>query len=170
MGMRLTFAGSFGGLIPLSELEESLLANDAQQALAYAESVSVTRFLIQRTFPQGEPGDPKPLARLIADPREGAKFLEHLWDATLRDSLEWQWKQSQKSVWNWIAAASGGGALWGFCTVLFLLAYWRKRRFAQQLRERFADEEERDRELGTEIPPWEYAGDEDEEGRPDEKM
>ena len=93
-----------------------------------------------------------------ADPREGPDFLANLWNSKIRDSLEWQWKDSRKTAWNWIAALSSGGFVWGFATLLFLLASWRKRRMAQMTRERFAEEEERDRALGLEIPPWEYEG------------
>jgi hypothetical protein len=164
MGLRLTFAGTFGTLLSLGQLEDTLVLGGETQTLAYAQGISVTRFLIGRTFPGGDRDSPKQLAQLLADPVEGPKFLERLRDPTLRQALEWQWTQSQKTVWNWIAALSGGGFLWGISTFLFLLAYWRKRRFANQVRERLMVEEERDRELGLGPAPWEYETDEEDFG------
>ncbi|HOR27349.1 MAG TPA: hypothetical protein PLG73_04930 [Candidatus Sumerlaeota bacterium] len=166
---RVQVAGAFGALIPLEQLESQVAIGSELQELAYAQSLSVTRFYLERSWPEstGGPGglNPAPLARELADPLEGPRLLTRLWDVHFRRSLEAQWRRDHRNVWTWIAFLSGSGFIWLFAGVLFLLAYWRKRRFARQKREMFAAEEERDRELSLDIPPWEYEADESDEDR-----
>ena len=141
---RLAVAASFGGLIPLTDLWRRSPAETVDQTLAYAQSLSATRYLI-KTGVRGSLGtgdDPKPLARRLADRIGGAPLRELLRDPGYVRAFERRWKASIRTFWTWIAALSGGGVLWGAASLLFLVAYWRKKRMARMTEERWRDEEE----------------------------
>jgi hypothetical protein len=160
----LTLSGVLGNLLKLGQLQEGLLFNGATQQLAYAQSLSVTQFFLKRALlHQPNPsGDPAALAQALADPQRGPMLIRRLWNPQFIKALDRSWRQSEGSLWSWFAVLSGASTLWMMTSMLFLLAYWRKRRFARQIRERFETEEALDAELGLEPPPWEYgAGDED---------
>lgn len=155
---RLMIAGAFNQLLPLRRLQYSVLTGGDAQHLAYAQSLSVTRYLLQRDYPEASRGglDPSPLARELADPSRTDHVLERLWNPHFLNALEYQWRRSHNTLWRWIAVLTGGSVFWVLASGVFLLAYWRKRRFARKARERFASDELRDAELGLEPPPWEY--------------
>ena len=161
---RLAWAATFGTLLPLEQLERQVAIGTEIQHLAYAQSLSVTRFFLKKAYPESPRADfdPSPLARDLADPVSGPALLRKLWDPYIRDSLEIQWRRSQRTVGSLLAVLSGSGFLWLVVSGLFLLAYWRKRRFARQVRLQMAVEEARDSELGLDPPPWEYEADEHE--------
>ncbi len=158
---RVMTAGSFGSLLPLTQLEDRVaIGGGSSQQLAYAQSLSLTKFLIKRHFPQVRGGaDPAPMAQALADPETGPALMERLWDPHYRYALEIQWRREQRTVWSMLTTLTGGGVLWGLMALLFLAAYWRKKRMERHKREHFGEEEARDRELGLEPPPWEYEGD-----------
>lgn len=158
---RVVSAGTFGSLLPIERLNYDVLFGGELQRLAYAQSLSMTRFLLQRSFPGSDPRgrDPSELVARLADPRTGRKMLDQLWDPQFQHALEYQWRASQQTVWSWLGVLSGASVFWAFCSALLLLAYWRKRRMSRLKREAFAQQEARDAELGLEPPPWEYEGD-----------
>jgi hypothetical protein len=141
--LRLTSAGVFGGLIPLSELENMLLFGGERQALAYAQSHSVTRYLLNRDYEGRDDVDlaVRRLAAHLADPVRGPALVARLNEFLFRKALELQWRRQYQSIWSWISFLSGTSFIWLCTSVLFLLAYWRKRRMAQIIRQRFEDEE-----------------------------
>lgn len=160
---RVTVAGTLGGLLPMELLEDRVALGGESQELAYAQSLSMTRLYLQLALPD-QPltsRDPAPLARALADPETGPILLRRLWDPNFRSAFEIQWRRSYQTLWSWLAFLSGASFLWTIMSFLFLLAYWRKRRMARLIRERFEFEEKRDVELGTETPPWEYEDDEE---------
>lgn len=161
---RMNVAGALGGLLPLEVLQTRGIFNGPSQDLAYAQSLYVTRFYLKRALPDQKvkDDDPAPLARALADPKTGSILIERLWEPDFTRALDLQWRRSHNTVWSWLMFLSGASFLWSVISVLFLLAYWRKRRMARQVRERFAAEENRDAELGTATPPWEYEGDDQE--------
>lgn len=169
---RVVLAGTLGGLLPLDDLEDSAAFTGPAQELAYSESLALTKFYLQRALPDQKvaPNNPAPLARALADPQSGPVLLKRLWDPNFRIALEIQWRRSERSLWSWLAMLSGTSVLWIYITLLFLLAYWRKRRMAQLVRERFTAEENAAVEFGTEPQPWEYGVDgEGEDGAGDDE-
>lgn len=167
-GWRVAVAGALGGLLPLAELQHDYRFNGPTQELAYAESLAVTRFYLNMALhDQPNPGgDPGPLARALADPERGRIVLRRLWDAQYIQALDRGWRQTETGLWSWVAMLTGGSVLWFFTSMLFLLAWWRKQRFARQKRERFEYEEAMDAELGTGPTPWDYGAGEDYDDEP----
>jgi hypothetical protein len=162
-GWRVMVAATLGNLLPLERLERQVATGDSLQELAYAESLAVTRYYLGRAYAEPSHGgrDPAPLIQDLADPRTGPRLLARLWDPFFRDSLEYQWRRSQKTLWTWIAVLTGGSFLWFILSMFFLLTYWRKRRLVRLARERFDQDDRRDAELGLATPPWEYGAYED---------
>ncbi|MBI1785441.1 hypothetical protein HYR69_09890 [Candidatus Sumerlaeota bacterium] len=133
-GSRLVFAASFGGLIPLDRLFATGRQSIDAQELAYAEALSATRYLLSGAFSgaKADPDDPAPLARKLADPAEGEKLRILLRDTNFIAAFEARWRDSITTFWNWLGAIAGGGYFWAALTLLFLLAYWRKRRMSRK--------------------------------------
>lgn len=134
---RLTVAGSLGGVLPVQELENTLLIGGDLQSLAYGQSLSMTTFLIRRTLAEeGQSGDsPAAFLQLLADPAAGPGILRALADPNWVISLDRQWRSEHRSIWNWIAILTGSSVLWLITTILFLIAWWRKRRMSELARE-----------------------------------
>jgi hypothetical protein len=146
---RVAWAGALGGLFPLARLESTLSMEGPGQALAYSQSLSVTRFYLERSFAQAGGGaDPAALFARLADPEQGSSMVARFWDANWRNALEIQWRRSHVSLWRWIAALSGTTVIWMVASLLFLAAWWRKQRMARLKRERFGSEEAMDAEWG----------------------
>jgi hypothetical protein len=139
----LTAAGVLGTLIPLEDLENGVLMGGERQRLAYAQSASVTEFLLMRSYDGREGMDTavRRLAEQLADPQRGPRLLERLHDRHFRLALEIQWRRQFESIWGWISFVTGAAFIWMAISALFLLAYWRKRRMARLIRERFEEEE-----------------------------
>lgn len=158
---RILMAGTLGADLSLPALEKQVaIGGGKAQALAYSMSLSVTRFYLHRAYPGPDGrGDPAAFAKDLVDPIKGPNLMRRLWDPNFRYALEIQWKQAHGSIWKWIGVLSGGTLFWTMLSAFVLLAYWRKRRMSRMIRERFTIEEERDAQLGLDIPPWEYGGD-----------
>lgn len=141
---RMTVAGSLGGTLPLGQLDQSLLGGGDLQSLAYAQGLSMTRFFARTTLAEnGRSGDsPAALLELLADPVRGPGILNNLASPPWAGAFEARWRREHKSIWNWIAIGSGAGVLWLFITLLFLVAYWRKKRMAKLKRAAFDDDDE----------------------------
>ncbi len=150
---RLTVAGALGGLLPLARLENGMTFEGDAQSLAYAESLSVTQFLIDRTA-EGERTGLPAFMNVLTDPERGAVFIGRLWDPLWRDALDAQWRNRHHALWNWVALLSGAGFLWVVASLLLLLAWWRKRRMSRMMRERFAREEALEAEFGEPVEEW----------------
>jgi heme/copper-type cytochrome/quinol oxidase subunit 2 len=79
---------------------------------------------------------------MLSDPAMGPRLFNQLLEPLWLEAFELRWRRENRSVWNWIAIASGASVLWLFISFLFLIAYWRKRRMAQLKRESFDDDDE----------------------------
>lgn len=141
--VRLTAAGALGTLIPLRDLESSVLLGGERQSLAYAQSHAVTKFLLVRSYGGDEDLDAavRRFAALLVDSENGPTMLSQLRSPLWRDALDGQWRATTGRLWSWISFLAGTSVVWAFTTVLFLLAYWRKRRMTRLIRERFEEEE-----------------------------
>ena len=149
---RVMINGTFDTLLPVPLLMDRVAIGEGRQELAYAQSLSLTQFYIRQQFPEGKGLDPAPLVARLADPALGARRVKLLWDPVLVSSLEYHWRQSYNTVWSLILVLSGSSLLWAAITLLFLLAWWRKRRMARGIRERFEREEHWDAEFRGELP------------------
>jgi len=137
---RLVVAATVGRLIPIAQLGHWAAPGGLDEELAYAQSYALTRFFLERSG--GSTEQPAPVVRRLAHPEQGRALRELLADPGYHRALERAWKESVQTFWTWVAALSGGGALWGFATGLFLIAYWRKRRMARRIEERWGEEEQ----------------------------
>lgn len=142
---RIAVAASFGGLVPLGELWGGEWFGAADQELAYAQSLSATRFLLRSGLKGGLAQgslDPGPLARKLADPIAGRALRELLADPTHLRGFEREWRASLRSLSTWFAALSGGGVFWFAATGLFLFAYYRKKKAARRMEVKWKEDEE----------------------------
>lgn len=139
---RLAWAASFGGLIPLRDLAIDFGSGRGDQELAYAQSLSITRFLLESRSGRGMADDPRPLVRRLADPVEGRALRNLINDPTYLGALDRRWKASIRTVWTWIAVLGSAGVFWMAATWLFLFAYWRKRRRSREIEKRWEEEDD----------------------------
>lgn len=135
--VRLATATTFGNVRRLDSIWRS--TTDADQSLAYAESVSATRFLLKE---HGMEGDPGAFVRGLADPERGAATRRLLRDPRFMEAFERRWRESLFSLWTVLGALASDGFLWFFATVLLGLAWWRKRRMARRAERRWEREDE----------------------------
>lgn len=130
---RVAAGASFGGLIPLETLWGGADAGVVDQDLAYAQSLSATKFFLESGAwgPWG-PNDGLPeMIRKLADPVHGRALRELLNDPGFIRAFDRRWRESLQNFWSWVAALSSGGVFWAGVSALFLLAWWRKRRMAE---------------------------------------
>jgi hypothetical protein len=143
--VRVAAAASFGGLVPLHALWGGPEAGVINQDLAYAQSLSATRFFLESGAwgPYG-PRDGLPeLVRKLAHPTYGRALRDLLDDPVFIRAFERRWRESVQTFWSWIAALTSGGFFWMGISSLFLLAYWRKRRMAELKQAEWKEEERR---------------------------
>lgn len=149
---RVATAATFGHLIPLEELGGASFGVRDQE-LAYAQSLSATRFVLRSGVAGTRPGleDPALLVERLASAGESGQALRRLLaDPNYIRRLDHEWRRSIRTVWTWIAAMTGSSVFWIAATGLFLLAYWRKKRMADaKLRE------------WAETDPWHYDDDDE---------
>ncbi len=126
---RFTRAGTLAGavmrdgIIPFNELDRGWPDTPAEVRLAYAQSDDFVSWLF-RNF--GVPS----IHRLIDGVVEGNSFGEAVEVATGVPfwKLEHSWRSSLPARYTWVPAITSGGFVWGVATIVFLMAYFRKRR------------------------------------------
>lgn len=137
-GLALLFAGELrpsdhavlvraavtGSLLPMSRITSAWPSRAAHARLAYVQSVDFVAY-VQRQRDDALPTMVRQLA-------SGGSLDEALREATGQDlrSLESAWK-GRLTIWHAIIPLLfGPGAFWGFATLLFLVAAWKRRRQA----------------------------------------
>lgn len=151
---RILLAGALDTLIPVERLMDRVALGEGKQELAYAQSREMTQFYIKQQFPETKGADPRPLIQTLTDPETGAKRIRMLWDPVFVRSLDYYWRQSHHTLWSLVMLLSGSSVLWIAISLLFLVAWWRKRRLTRGIRERFEREEHWDAEFGEGPKPW----------------
>jgi hypothetical protein len=129
-----------GRLFSLQALSEQFPTAVRDVELAYAQSIDFISFLL------GEHG-PAPFQRLIRLLAGGWSFflaLEEAYDDGLF-AIEEAWRRDLKMRFTWIPLVTGTAMLWFLATLVFLLAYLKKRRLRLEALSRLDDE--------GEIPP-----------------
>lgn len=128
-----------GNLLGLKELERGIPAN--RSALAYAQSADLVRFLLRR-------GDRHRFDLLLDGVAKGKTFEASLRNAhgISLEALEREWRadaESRFTVWPIIL---GSGTFWVLAVGLFGWAWWRRKRRNRVVLERWAREEELERQ------------------------
>lgn len=153
--LRVAVAASFGGLVSLDELWGGAEAGVINQDLAYAESLSASRFFLESGAwgPYGAQDGLQDMVRKLAHPEQGRALRDLLADAGFIRAFERRWVESIRGVWSWVAALTSAGFFWIGVSGLFLLAYWRKRRMTQRVEAEWA-EAEASRPGEGKLTPW----------------
>ncbi|MBW1810148.1 MAG: hypothetical protein JRJ87_18265 [Deltaproteobacteria bacterium] len=111
----------------------------SQVELAYAQSIDFVGFLL------GEYGQ-EPFGQLIELLAQGWSFisaLEEAYDSSLAE-IEDQWRQDLKLRYTWIPLITGAATFWFLASLIFILAYLKKRRRKIEGFERLDDDQEGD--------------------------
>jgi hypothetical protein len=156
----LVLARLTGQLIPLSELERSFPADAERQRLAYRQSYSMVRFMIDKSH-----GGSLPAFLQSITGQQGRARLDELSSDMHVSALERQWRKSLNSYLSWVLVLFSSGIFWGAAAVLVVVAFIVKRRRGRAMWEDDDDEriyaalDEEERRI------W---GDEDEDNEEDE--
>jgi hypothetical protein len=141
-GWRISLAGTFGTLIPLSRLEQGMIYGGFSRPLAYAQCRSITQFYLEQVYPD-EPDYEHRGARLLEElslPGTGEILSARFWDRHFSHSLEKRWQRQYSWFWDLLAALSGSSVVMAMGSLLLGLAYWRKLRLSRQKMEKFDDD------------------------------
>ena len=134
-------AASIGKLIPLQDLERNFPEDGLEVDAAYAESADFVRFLLR-------PQDRARFADLIARIEAGTPFSRALSDAYASDlrRLEFEWKKDvdARKGSAFQQAMATGSLLWGIGIIALALAWWKMRKRAKTIHEKWEREEERE--------------------------
>jgi len=122
----LAGAGLGREFIPFSELERNFPASPSRARLAYYQSEDFVGFLSELL---GTDGFQSLLERLS----RGEDFYQALFSLTGKDfsQLEKSWQKRVKYHYGFVLIFSGSGSLWFLVSLLFILAYLKKRRQAE---------------------------------------
>ncbi|MCK6482340.1 MAG: hypothetical protein L6R43_20000, partial [Planctomycetes bacterium] len=116
-------------------------AEPALARIAYAQSVDFVAWLLDRFGPDAV----RAVVRDLAAGSSAADALRSATGSSLGD-LEARWRDHLQLTHGWVTVLGGSGAVWGFATVLFLLAGVRrtreKRRALKEMEAREAREAE----------------------------
>lgn len=129
-----------GRLLSLDQLDSQFPSRSLDAELAYAQSIDFLSSLL------GEYGIDQ-FHKLIVLLSQGWPFpaaLEEAYNSGL-GSLEERWHQDLKSRFAWITVLSGSALLWFLASLVFLLAFWKRRQSRHKEFQRM-DEEEHDEE------------------------
>lgn len=146
--MRLALAEVTGNSIPLSRLGVSFPYGGDQSELAYAESLSFTRFVASKAYHFNSAAEF--FHALLRNDDQTDAMLRDLSDIDIVSALEFRWRREESRLSHWILLLSGSSPLWGGMALLFLYAWWRKRHRA--------------RAVMADWDAWEREGDAEEDG------
>ncbi|RMH71771.1 MAG: hypothetical protein D6675_05910 [Gemmatimonadetes bacterium] len=124
-------------LLPLDDISQSFPAETNAARMAYMQSRSTISFIIEQ---YGEDH----LRELVRHIRTTQQF-EHAILLTFHynlDTFEQNWRTYVRGRWNWWTLAANTSFLWLTATMLFLIAYWRKRRQTRQIIKQWESEED----------------------------
>jgi hypothetical protein len=124
-------------IIPLDKLVVSFPDEEHLAQVAYAESYYVISFFLSE-FGSGA------LAKFIKDYGRGFGFENALYRSTglKKEVFEQRWKRFVRLRFSWLPIISGAGGLWFLISLLFILAYLRKKKRARRTLEAWHEEED----------------------------
>jgi len=147
-----TLAGMvwMGGIIPIEQLDRSFPAEESPAARAYAESYDFVNFLSRRGRWEdpGDDGDRWPFRRFLAEIGHGTDLdtaAKHQFGKTIHELFD-EWREDVRS--RYLTAPMGllGVGLWVVCSILLVIAFYRRRRINRRriaqwdIEERLADQ------------------------------
>jgi hypothetical protein len=144
----LSAAAVSGGLIPLAELEDSFPPGEWRAALAYAQSHSFVLHLLDR-------GGRRAFLDFFDWLREGVEVrvaLERAFGGDLA-TLEEEWRAGMMGDARWVTLLAGGSTFWSLATLLFLVAYLKKKVDSRRLLREMESEEEAGEDPPAEAGP-----------------
>jgi hypothetical protein len=130
-------AGATGSYLPLEDLDDGFPDRPPAVHLAYAQSRMFVQWLDRRSGGRG-------IARLVEAMRSGMDFplaFDLTWGAS-PSSLFDVFRKTASPLASWLYVLTGSAVLWFLIAGLFLWAYLRKRRRAQQKRRLWELQEE----------------------------
>ena len=134
----LALARVAGRYIPLGELEVSFPDDPRMMRLAYLQSYSIVSYILKKRYDGGNVGL---LIDDLTNPEGGADLIALYWSNLFRDGLEISWRRSTKTlIRNWFLILSSNAVFWFGITVLFIVAYIRKRHRQQPVLESWREE------------------------------
>ncbi len=125
----LTEAATVGVLHDLRRLERGFPSSGARAGVAYAQAVHFVGYLQKQYGAEA-------FAELLRLMREEGVDLADAAEPAFGASIaviEQEWRRSLKIYWGWLPVVFGSTGVWGFASVLLLLA-WRRRRRQKMLR------------------------------------
>jgi len=147
-----TLAGMvwMGGIIPIEQLDHSFPAEESPAARAYAESYDFVNYLSRRGRWEdtADDGDRWPFRRFLGEIGHGADLdtaAKHQFGKTIHELFD-EWREDVRS--RYLTAPMGllGLGVWIVCSILLVLAFFRRRRLNRlriaqwDLEERLADQ------------------------------
>ncbi|HEY6036346.1 MAG TPA: hypothetical protein VIV58_18845 [Kofleriaceae bacterium] len=147
-----TLAGMvwMGGIIPIEQLDRSFPAEESPAARAYAESYDFVNYLSRRGRWEdtADDGDRWPFRRFLGEIGHGADLdtaAKHQFGKTIHELFD-EWREDVRS--RYLTAPMGllGLGVWIVCSILLVLAFFRRRRLNRlriaqwDLEERLADQ------------------------------
>ncbi len=114
-------------LFSLDALTERFPDQVSEVNLAYAQSIDFISYLLSEHGPHPF----HRLIQLLADQWSFLAALEEAYDRPLKD-IEDQWQQDLRLRFTWIPLITGTATLWFLVSIIFLMAYLRKRRLRQE--------------------------------------
>lgn len=117
----VTMAALANRTIPLRELQYHFPSDPARQRLAYQQSASLVRLLVEENG-----GSLAKLLQGMIGP-EGERAATQLWDPFWTQLLEMRWRQELRSWRNWALLVLNSGLFWGTMAILTIVAWILKR-------------------------------------------
>ncbi len=132
----MAIAAYTGGLIPLRELVETFPQDITNRNQAYAQSYSVTRFLIRENHGSS-------LSHFLKAIRgdSGKRYLKTLGATVELDGLAVRWRNELKSPLFAVATLFTSGFFWGVAALLVIVGYFVKRRNSKIIRQQWSEED-----------------------------
>lgn len=110
-------------IIPLDDLNHGWPVAPADVNTAYAQSIDFVSWMFREHGPDAIP-------TVVSEVIDGARFGDALQTATGLElwKLEKQWVESMRLRYTWVPAITSTGFIWGLTSLLFAVAFVRKRR------------------------------------------
>ena len=163
--VRLAWHSLRGDELPMRRLSTSFPYGGELSDLAYAESASFTSFVAHKELRFNDAN--AFFQNLLRDPEKAKTIFARLSDPRVVDDMESRWRRQKGKSQDWLLVVTSNFVIWGTVAVLFIVAYWRKRRREKAVMEDWDPwEREADpQEAEQDVPEYDVEEDEDEKWR-----
>lgn len=136
--LKLAYAKVFNRIIKLRELDLGFPQDEKRMALAYAESYSVVECILQTNHISL-----KAFIKGLTRRDEHGSVVSRYWLSYIRENIEMKWRAWLGSHWkNIILIIIGPTMFWFAISLLFIIAYVKKRKQQKALLEQWENEED----------------------------